>query len=139
MNSRSLSLRRSIRNQRRNNWTGINQNINQNTTRRARSACFAYVDPNPRCRWPPSPRSKGHRPSRQTKPPTQPPELYPFVGGTREGRLEGLPFHLADYLELVNWTGRAVRDDKRGAIGEDLPPILERIGVTRAAWQRVDP
>jgi len=28
----------------------------------------------------------------------------------------GLPFHLADYLELVNWTGRAVRDDKRGAI-----------------------
>jgi len=28
---------------------------------------------------------------------------------------EGLPFHLADYLELVNWTGRAVREDKRGA------------------------
>jgi len=27
-----------------------------------------------------------------------------------------------------------VRDDKRGAIAEDLPPILERIGTTRAAW-----
>jgi len=66
--------------------------------------------------------------------PTQPPELYPFVGGAREGGLEGPPFHLADYLELVNWTGRAVRDDKLGAIGEDLPPILERIGITRAAW-----
>jgi len=66
--------------------------------------------------------------------PTQPPELYPFVGGTREGEPEGLPFHLADYLELVNWTGRAVRADKRGAIAEDLPPILERIGITRAAW-----
>jgi len=65
---------------------------------------------------------------------TQPPELYPFVGGVREGGPEGLPFHLADYLELVNWTGRAVRDDKRGAIAEDLPPILERIGITRAAW-----
>jgi len=26
-----------------------------------------------------------------------------------------------------------VRDDKRGAIAEDLPPILERIGITRAA------
>jgi len=37
---------------------------------------------------------------------------------------EGLPFHLADYLELVNWTGRGVRDDKRGAIAEDVPPIL---------------
>jgi len=65
---------------------------------------------------------------------TQPPELYPFVGGTREGGPEGLPFHFADYLELVNWTGRAVRDDKRGAIAEDLPPILEHIGITRAAW-----
>jgi len=66
--------------------------------------------------------------------PTQPPELYPFVGGVREGLPEGLPVHLADYLELINWTGRAVRDDKRGAIAEELPPILERIGITRAAW-----
>jgi len=56
------------------------------------------------------------------------------VGGTREGGPEGLPFHLADYLELLNWTGRAVRDDKRGAIVEDLPPNLERISFTRAAW-----
>jgi len=66
--------------------------------------------------------------------PTQPPELYPFVGGVREGMPEGLPFYLADYLDLVNWTGRAVRDDKRRAIADDLPPILERIGITRAAW-----
>jgi len=66
--------------------------------------------------------------------PTQPPELYPFVGGVREGGRDGLPFHLADYLELVNWTGRAVRADKRGAIADDLPPILERIGITPAAW-----
>ena len=28
----------------------------------------------------------------------------------------------------------AVRDDKRGANAEDLPPISERIGITRAAW-----
>jgi len=66
--------------------------------------------------------------------PPSPPELYPFVGGVREGMPEGLPFYLADYLELVNWTGRAVRDDKRGAIADDLPPILERIGITPAAW-----
>jgi len=49
----------------------------------------------------------------------------------------GLSFHLADYLDLVNWTGRAVRDDKHGAIAEDLPPILERIGITRAAWPQL--
>jgi hypothetical protein len=27
-----------------------------------------------------------------------------------------------------------VRDDKRGAIADDLPPILERIGVSAEAW-----
>ena len=66
--------------------------------------------------------------------PAQPPELYPFVGGGREGMPQGLAFHLTDYLELVNWIGQAVRDDKRGAIAEDLPPILERIETTRQAW-----
>jgi len=65
--------------------------------------------------------------------PTQPPDLFPFVGGVREGMPDGLPFYLADYLDPVNWTGRAVREDKRGAIAEDLPPILERIGITPAA------
>jgi len=67
-------------------------------------------------------------------PPTQPPELYPFVGGLREAMPEGIPFHLADYLELVNWTGRAVREDKRGAIADDLPPILDRLGISLPAW-----
>jgi hypothetical protein len=47
---------------------------------------------------------------------------------------EGLPFYLADYLDLVNWTGRAVPEDKRGAIAADLPPNFERIGITPAAW-----
>ena len=56
------------------------------------------------------------------------------MAGVREGGPEGLPFQLADYLELVNWTGRAVRGDNRGAIADDLPPILERIGISRAAW-----
>jgi len=66
--------------------------------------------------------------------PAQPPELFPFVGGERQDGPNGLPFHLPDYLELVNWTGQAVRDDKRGAIREDLPPILERLGLDRKAW-----
>lgn len=40
-----------------------------------------------------------------------------------------IPFGLEDYLELVDWTGRAIRDDKRGAIDERLPVILERLGI----------
>jgi hypothetical protein len=38
-------------------------------------------------------------------------------------------FTLRDYLQLVDWAGRAVRDGKRGAISEDAPPILQRMGL----------
>ncbi|WP_018876322.1 transposase [Thioalkalivibrio sp. ALE31] len=38
-------------------------------------------------------------------------------------------FTTEDYLELVDWTGRAIREDKRGAIPESIPPILERLGI----------
>jgi len=31
-----------------------------------------------------------------------------------------LPFEFADYRELVDWTGRAVHPDKRGAIPEGV-------------------
>ena len=38
-------------------------------------------------------------------------------------------FTTEDYLELVDWTGRAIREDKRGAIPESIPPILERLRI----------
>ncbi|CAG9000409.1 MAG: hypothetical protein CENE_02404 [Candidatus Celerinatantimonas neptuna] len=47
---------------------------------------------------------------------------------------EGLPFKLTDYLELVELTGRMVRDDKRGAINLSLLPILQRLNLTSEDW-----
>ncbi|MCX2836292.1 hypothetical protein OQJ59_10880 [Microbulbifer thermotolerans] len=41
----------------------------------------------------------------------------------------GLPFQLQDYLDLVDWSGRCLREDKRGAIDKQLPPILERLQI----------
>ncbi|MCF6261705.1 MAG: hypothetical protein L3J98_16345 [Gammaproteobacteria bacterium] len=38
------------------------------------------------------------------------------------------------YLELVDWTGRAIRDDKVGAISDNLPPILARLGIEQQGW-----
>lgn len=38
-----------------------------------------------------------------------------------------LRYSHSDYLELVDWVGRAVRDDKRGAIPSHTPPVLERL------------
>jgi REP element-mobilizing transposase RayT len=46
-----------------------------------------------------------------------------------------IPFHFSDYLELVDWTGRTIRSDKRGAIDPRLPPIMQRLNVDAAAWQ----
>jgi hypothetical protein len=45
-----------------------------------------------------------------------------------------IDFELNDYLRLVDWTGRAIREDKKGAIPSDLAPILERIGLNPDAW-----
>jgi len=40
-----------------------------------------------------------------------------------------LPLSLPKYLALVDWTGRQVRHDKRGAIPAELKPILERLSL----------
>jgi hypothetical protein len=40
-----------------------------------------------------------------------------------------LPVSFPDYLQLVDWSGRAVRFDKRGAIDSQQPPILERMNI----------
>ena len=40
-----------------------------------------------------------------------------------------VPFAFEDYLELVDWTGRAVRSDKRGHIEARLPRILDRLNI----------
>ncbi len=41
----------------------------------------------------------------------------------------------AEYLDLVDKSGRILRSDKRGAIDPDLAPILLRIGANPKAWQ----
>lgn len=78
----------------------------------------------------------------------QPTQLLPFIGNPREDMPKGLPFCLTegqevllnrlvihqDYLELVDWTGRAIREGKRGSISNQLPPILERLQIDPKHW-----
>jgi REP element-mobilizing transposase RayT len=45
-----------------------------------------------------------------------------------------LPIETRKYVMLLDWTGRELRLDKRGAIPEDLAPILDRLGVDRSNW-----
>jgi len=64
----------------------------------------------------------------------QPRQLMRFVGHYRQSMPQGLAFKLVDYLELVDWSGRAIRDDKRGAIDDQLPSILERLDISQGHW-----
>ena len=64
----------------------------------------------------------------------QPADLLPFVGGEHIDVPRGIAFSLPDYLQLVDWTGRAVRDDKRGAIPAHIQPIFQRMGLNQDEW-----
>jgi REP element-mobilizing transposase RayT len=46
----------------------------------------------------------------------------------------GIHFAYQDYLELVDWTGRIIRQGKRGYIDHTLPPILSRLQISSEQW-----
>ena len=48
-----------------------------------------------------------------------------------------LPLSLADYLKLVDWTGRQIARGKKGRIPDRCKPILKRLGVNRDVWCRL--
>ncbi len=56
-------------------------------------------------------------------------KLIDFIGHEHKNQPEGIAFSFSDYMELVDWTGQVVRDDKTGAIAESLAPILSRLGI----------
>jgi hypothetical protein len=60
--------------------------------------------------------------------------LARFAGGVRNEEEPGILFELKDYLELVDYTGRAIHPMKRGAIPDHLPPILQRLELNATDW-----
>ena len=60
--------------------------------------------------------------------------LLPFRDGYKDDRPH-LPYRSLDYLELVEWSGRIVREDKRGAIDSYLPAIMQRLHIDPSAWR----
>jgi hypothetical protein len=45
-----------------------------------------------------------------------------------------LSLGLGDYLDLLDWTGRQIRTDKRGAMPKHLEPLFERLGISADLW-----
>ena len=48
--------------------------------------------------------------------------------------VNALPYTLSDYLDLVDMTGRIIREDKSGYIPQELPNILQRLGLPTDSW-----
>jgi len=46
-----------------------------------------------------------------------------------------IPYSFKEYLQLVDWTGRGIRNDKRGHIDSQLPPIITRLNIDPSAWE----
>ena len=45
-----------------------------------------------------------------------------------------IPFAFDDYCELIDWTGRAIRDDKHGHIPNHIQPLLQQLGIKPDHW-----
>jgi REP element-mobilizing transposase RayT len=60
--------------------------------------------------------------------------LLPFESGILNKNQAGILFDFQEYLKLVDWTGRIMRNDKRGHIDSALPPILNRLQITSDQW-----
>jgi hypothetical protein len=100
---------------------------------------MAYVDLNPiRARMAATPEESHYTSIRRrikqlNSPNVNDDSLEHFIGITENNI--GIPFKLKDYLELVDWTGRIIREDKRGHIDNTQPHILSRLNLNVEAWK----
>ena len=56
----------------------------------------------------------------------------------RRASLKGfLSMSVVRYLELIDWTARQLRNDKRSAIPPRIAPILQRLGIEAGDWSNL--
>jgi len=90
--------------------------------------CMAYVDLNPiRAKIARTPESSVYTSIRSRITGTGE-HLVPFASG-HNNTTPSVPMRYENYLRLVDHTGRALRQGKRGTIAADLAPILARLGM----------
>jgi REP element-mobilizing transposase RayT len=101
---------------------------------------MAYVDLNPiRARMADTPEASDYTSvakriaglkGEKGKADTGPEDSAPLMPFDATGRMAtAIPFAFDDYLELVDTTGRVIREDKRGFIPGETPRLLERLAI----------
>ena len=56
------------------------------------------------------------------------------IPNSRASNLGCLNMSFTQYLQLLEWTGRQWRKDKRGKIPDDLAPLAKRLGMPGESW-----
>lgn len=56
-------------------------------------------------------------------------KLLEFGSDSDQRPEKAFPYATSDYLELVDWSGRAIVEGKKGSIPDQLPPILQRLSM----------
>ncbi|WP_025822655.1 transposase [Shewanella marina] len=105
-------------------------------------ACMAYVDLNPiRAQIAKTPEASDYtsvkRRIKAAMKGEQPSELLPFIGNEHANMHNGLMFSVQDYLQLVDDTGRQLRDGKLGAIAASTLAILSRLNIPLENWLKI--
>ncbi len=112
--------------------------------------CMAYVDLNPvRAQMADTPEESEYtsiaaqiEEKQGIEHKNKPATLVPFAKNYKERlhkKTEGstllcLPIEQDEYLKLVDWTGRKIKEGKRGAIPAHLAPILQRLEINEHEW-----
>ena len=56
------------------------------------------------------------------------------TGGQRASDKGFLPMTTAAYVDLLDWTAREIRADKRGATPASMEPVFDRLGISGEVW-----
>lgn len=108
---------------------------------KALAACMAYVDLNPiRARITHTPETSDYtsiqkRINSLKQDKNQPRKLMPLLENSQKSMSSGLPFKLTDYLSLVDWTGRTLRESRHGSIQQAFPILLKRLNINERSWR----
>jgi hypothetical protein len=60
--------------------------------------------------------------------------LSPFKDGAEGNDNRILSIELNQYLALIDWTGREIKNNKKGKIPSDIAPILTRLEINNEQW-----
>ena len=55
-------------------------------------------------------------------------------GNSEREKQKAIPFELNEYIALVDWSGRAILQNKRGSIPEDIHLYSHWLGIDNKDW-----